>query len=117
MAQRLETVTDIINLWRTLPAGRERGARVALAEDLGVAPGLVRQMALRDSIAKWHWPRLIEAAQRHAADPNASPLFATIDANLLVEVGIRPRSRRQCASASASGVQALSVCRVMQHNL
>lgn len=84
--EHVTTIPGLMDLWRTTPIGRLRGANSAFAHDLGVESVVVRSMRFRNAVDVRHWPAVIAAAKRHALDPKASKAFATINADLLLRL-------------------------------
>ena len=107
MEQRIKTVGDPIDLWGSTEVGRKRGAAVALAVELNALPTTVRAMRHRNSISKKYWPDLLRAARQHVENPKASPKFADVTAQLLVDLSAasespRPDSLKSSVPALAS---------------
>ena len=84
--EQIASIPDPMDLWRTTPMGRVRGANSAFAHDLGVESVVVRSMRFRNAVDVKHWPAVITAAKRHATDANASAAFATVTADLLLRL-------------------------------
>lgn len=100
--EQITTIPDLIDLWRTTPLGRERGANNAFAHDLGVDCVVVRSMRLRKAVYVKYWPTVIAAAKQHARDGTTSKAFATINADLLLRLhtsGTLRRPKRRPAAA------------------
>lgn len=99
MANSITSIEQLIDLWKTTEVGRKRRGDIALAKELKTNPTTVRSMRHRGNIAVRHWPAILAAAKRHAKDPNASPLFAQVDAELLMRLS----TARDTDSAPVSG--------------
>lgn len=106
MKHELATVSDLIDLWHTTPIGRKRRANISLSVDLNIPAAAVRSMRHRNSIAKKYWHDLIAAAKRHAEDPQASPLFHEVSADLLVRLSTQPDAK--CESRRIKSVPVLA---------
>lgn len=97
--KQIATIPDLIDLWRTTPMGRVRGANNAFAHDLGVDSCVVRSMRLRGVVDVRRWPAVIDAAKRHATDTDASEAFATVNADLLLRLHTTKQPRRRATAA------------------
>lgn len=92
--EQITTIPGLMDLWRTTPLGRVRGANNAFAHDLGVDSVVVRSMRLRQAVDVKHWPAVIAAAKRHASDGTTSKAFGTINADLLLRLHTSDTSRQ-----------------------
>ena len=99
------TIPDLMDLWRSTPMGRVRGANSAFAHDLGVESVVVRSMRFRNAVDVRHWPAVIASAARHARtaeDAKAAAAFAAINADLLLRLHTRcARAKQKRRSAAA----------------
>lgn len=82
----LRTVSDLIDLWGALTPDRSRQATANFGREFGIPVSSVRCMRWRNSIARKHWPAILESARKHALDPECSPSFELVTAQLLVDI-------------------------------
>lgn len=98
--QQIDSIPDLIDLWRTTALGRERGADIAFATDIGLKGTAVRSMRHRGAIGVRYWPKVIEAAKRQAAAPGTAKGFRRVSADFLMKLHTQALDRKQTESTS-----------------